>query len=152
MRSQIHPVTNQKSMYLIIFKNCFDLSLFQQIVLVISIFLQILGLQPRISKVFLNHQNNFFSKQIRTTLVNLNKWIFLLLEDKLSQLAKQLPILELFSDEKKVFLCVILHILSPLSVSLNTSEFFTLIFSPINYCFLNDQLCRTYFSCSFNLV
>ena len=28
--------------------------------LVISKFLQILGLQPRISKVFLNHQNNFF--------------------------------------------------------------------------------------------
>ena len=36
-------------------KNCSDLSLFEQIVLLISNFLQILGLQPRISKVFLDH-------------------------------------------------------------------------------------------------
>ena len=36
-------------------KNWSDLSLFEQIVLVISKFLQILGLQPRISKVFLDH-------------------------------------------------------------------------------------------------
>ena len=36
-------------------KICSDLSLFEQIVLVISNFLQILGLQPRISKVFLDH-------------------------------------------------------------------------------------------------
>ena len=31
--------------------------------------LQILGLQPRISKVFLDHQNNFFSHQVRKILV-----------------------------------------------------------------------------------
>ena len=36
-------------------KNCSDLSLFEQIVLVISKILQILSLQPRISKVFLDH-------------------------------------------------------------------------------------------------
>ena len=36
-------------------KNCSDLSLFEQIVLVIPKFLQILVLQPRISKVFLDH-------------------------------------------------------------------------------------------------
>ena len=30
---------------------------------------QILSLQPRISKVFLDHQNNFFSQQVRTILV-----------------------------------------------------------------------------------
>ena len=36
-------------------KNCFDLSLFEWIVLVISKVLQILGLQPQISKVSLNH-------------------------------------------------------------------------------------------------
>ena len=36
-------------------KNCSDLSLFEQIVLVISKKFQILGLQPRISKVFLDH-------------------------------------------------------------------------------------------------
>ena len=35
----------------------------------ISKFLQILGLQPRISKVSLDHQNNFFSQQVRTILV-----------------------------------------------------------------------------------
>ena len=35
-----------------------------KIVLVISTILQILGLQPRISKVFLNRQNNFFSQQV----------------------------------------------------------------------------------------
>ena len=31
--------------------------------------LQILSLQPQISKVFLEHQNNFFSQQVRTILV-----------------------------------------------------------------------------------
>ena len=36
-------------------KNCSDLSLLEQIVLVISKFVQILGLHPRISKVFLDH-------------------------------------------------------------------------------------------------
>ena len=36
-------------------RNCSDLSLFEQIVRVISKILQILGFQPRISKVFLNH-------------------------------------------------------------------------------------------------
>ena len=36
---------------------------------VISRFLQVLSLQPRISKVFLNPQNNFFLQQIRTILV-----------------------------------------------------------------------------------
>ena len=36
-------------------KNYADLSLFEYIVLVISNFLQILGLQPGISKVFLDH-------------------------------------------------------------------------------------------------
>ena len=35
----------------------------------ISKFLQILGLQPRVTKVFLDHQNNFFSQQVRTILV-----------------------------------------------------------------------------------
>ena len=35
-------------------KNCFDLSMLEHIVLVISKILQILGLQPRISKVFLD--------------------------------------------------------------------------------------------------
>ena len=40
--------------------NFSDLSLFQQIVLVISKFLQILGLQPRISKVFLGDLEQFF--------------------------------------------------------------------------------------------
>jgi hypothetical protein len=39
-------------------KNCSDLSLFESIVLVISKCLQILDLQPRISKVFLDHENN----------------------------------------------------------------------------------------------
>ena len=43
--------------------------MFEQIVLVISNFLQILGLQPRISNIFLDHQNNFFSQQVRTILV-----------------------------------------------------------------------------------
>ena len=47
-------------------KNCSDLSLFEYIVLVISKFLQILGLQPRISS-FIDHQNIFFS--LRTILV-----------------------------------------------------------------------------------
>ena len=41
-------------------KNCSDLSLFEQIVQVVSKFLKILGLLPRISKVFLDHKNNFF--------------------------------------------------------------------------------------------
>ena len=50
-------------------KNCSDLSLFEQIVLVISKILQILSLQPRISKVFLDHESNFFSQQVRTILV-----------------------------------------------------------------------------------
>ena len=36
-------------------KNCSGLSLFEWIVLVISKILKILGLQPQISKVFLNH-------------------------------------------------------------------------------------------------
>ena len=40
-------------------KNCSDLSLFFQ---VISKLLQILDLQPRISKDFLDHWNNFFSQ------------------------------------------------------------------------------------------
>ena len=35
----------------------------------ISIFFQILDLQPWISKVFLDHYNNFFSLQVRTILV-----------------------------------------------------------------------------------
>ena len=35
----------------------------------ISKILQILCLQPRISKVFLDHQNNFSSQQVRTILV-----------------------------------------------------------------------------------
>ena len=38
-------------------------------VILISKFLQILSLQPRISKVFLDHQNNFFLHQVRTILV-----------------------------------------------------------------------------------
>ena len=50
-------------------KNCCDLSLFKQIALVISIILQIPGLQPKISKVFLDHQNIVFSQQVRTILV-----------------------------------------------------------------------------------
>ena len=37
------------------FKNCSNLSLFKQIVLMMSKILQILSLQPRISKVFLDH-------------------------------------------------------------------------------------------------
>merc|ERR1711997_1210896 len=41
-------------------KNCSDLSLFEQIVLVISKFLQILGLQPRISKFFSITRTFFF--------------------------------------------------------------------------------------------
>ena len=36
-------------------KNCSDLSQFEKIAVVISKFLQILGLQSRISKVFLDH-------------------------------------------------------------------------------------------------
>ena len=47
----------------------FHFALFKQIVVVISKFLQILGLQPRISKVFLDHQNIFFSQQVKTILV-----------------------------------------------------------------------------------
>ena len=49
-------------------KNCSDLS---QILLKLKIskILQILGLQPRISKVFLNQKSIFFSQQIRTILV-----------------------------------------------------------------------------------
>ena len=51
-------------------KNCFDLSLFKKIVIVISKYLQTLGLQPQISKMFLikEHffltvgQNNFGNK------------------------------------------------------------------------------------------
>ena len=53
-------------------KNCSDLSLFEETVLMIPKFLQILGLQPRISKVSLDHyveqffltvgQNNFGNK------------------------------------------------------------------------------------------
>ena len=50
-------------------KNYYDLSLFEQIALVISKILQILGLQLPISKVFLDHYYNFFSQQIRTILV-----------------------------------------------------------------------------------
>ena len=50
-------------------KSCSDLSPFEQIVLVTSKILLILGPQPRISKVFLNHQNNFFSQLVRTILV-----------------------------------------------------------------------------------
>ena len=42
-------------------KNCSDLSLFEQIVLVISKLLQILGLQPRISKVFSITRTIFFT-------------------------------------------------------------------------------------------
>ena len=52
----------------------YDISLFEQIVQVISKFLQILGLLPRISKVFLDHQNNFFSQQVRTILVTKYHW------------------------------------------------------------------------------
>ena len=48
---------------------CSDLSLFENIVLVISKILQTLGLQSRISKVFLDLQNIFFSQQVRTSLV-----------------------------------------------------------------------------------
>ena len=61
-------------------KNCYDLSLFEQIVLVISKCLQILRLQPWISKVFLDHYNNFFSLQVRTILVT--KFHFYTLIDK----------------------------------------------------------------------
>ena len=51
-------------------KNCSDLSQFENFVLVISKILQILALQPQISKVFLDHleqfvtvgQNNFGNK------------------------------------------------------------------------------------------
>ena len=50
-------------------KNCSDLSLFEQTVLMISKFLQIFGLKPRISKVFLDHQNNFFSQQVSKILL-----------------------------------------------------------------------------------
>ena len=42
------------------FKNSTELSLYEQIVLVNSKCLRILGLQPWISKVFLDHKNNFF--------------------------------------------------------------------------------------------
>ena len=42
-------------------KTCSDLSLFEQIVLVISKKFQILGLLHQISKVFLDHENIFFS-------------------------------------------------------------------------------------------
>ena len=45
-------------------KNYSDLSLFKQIVVVISKILQILGLQPGISKVFLDHKNNVFSQYL----------------------------------------------------------------------------------------
>ena len=61
-------------------KNCSDLSLFEQIVPVISKLLQILSLQSRISKHFLNHQNNFFSLQVRTILVT--KYHFLKMGQK----------------------------------------------------------------------
>ena len=40
-----------------------------ELFLVISKCLQILGLQPRFSKVFLDHHNNFFSHKFRTILV-----------------------------------------------------------------------------------
>ena len=43
-------------------KNCSDLSLFEQIVLVVSKMLQILGLQPRISKVCFFSLEHFFSQ------------------------------------------------------------------------------------------
>ena len=65
-------------------KTCSVLSLFEQIVLVISKFLQILGLQPRISKVFLDHQNNFFSHQVITILVT--KYHFLHCVDSVAEL------------------------------------------------------------------
>ena len=46
-------------------KNCSDISLFEQIVLLISRFLQILGLRFRISKVFLTvGQNNFENESL----------------------------------------------------------------------------------------
>ena len=45
---------------IVCFKNSSDLSLFEQIVLVISKSLEILNLQPQISKVFLDHKNIFF--------------------------------------------------------------------------------------------
>ena len=40
----------------------------------ISNILQILGFQPRISKVFLEHKNNFFSQLVRTILVTKYHW------------------------------------------------------------------------------
>ena len=43
-------------------KSCSDLALFEYIFLSISKILQILGFQPRISKYFLDHRNNFFSQ------------------------------------------------------------------------------------------
>ena len=51
------------------YQKCLDLSLFEWIVLVISKKLQILGLQPRISKVFSQSLEQFFSQYFRTILV-----------------------------------------------------------------------------------
>ena len=64
MRREKPTGTNEKKTS--VTKNCSDPSLPEKIVLVISKVLQILGLQPRFSKVFLGHQNNFFSQQVRT--------------------------------------------------------------------------------------
>ena len=55
-------------------KNWSDLSLFEQIALVISKYLQILSLQPRISNKILNHKNNFFSQNNFGNKIPLNFW------------------------------------------------------------------------------
>ena len=47
------------------FKNCTELSLLEQIDLVISFFFAKSRLQPLNSKVFLDHQNNCFSQQVK---------------------------------------------------------------------------------------
>ena len=55
-----------------------DLSLFELIVLVTSKILQILSLQPRILKVFLNHhspEHFFLSQYVKTILDNFGKKI-----------------------------------------------------------------------------
>ena len=63
-------------------KNCSDLSLFEQIVLVISKTLQILGLQPRISKVFSRSLEQFFPTVSQN---NFGNKIPILLQKKLFQ-------------------------------------------------------------------
>ena len=57
------------------YQNCFDLSLLEKIVLVISNFLQILCLQPRISKVFLDHWCWWLQRYSNSDATLLRRWI-----------------------------------------------------------------------------